>query len=88
MNISIISASHRKNSQSNRVAKILEKQLQKKFKVRKILSMSKRKAPSIVLEPINDFKTPKVSGGFNVIPLGWPFELTPSLLCLKYAKAS
>ena len=32
MNISIISASHRKNSQSNRVALILEKLLQKKFK--------------------------------------------------------
>ena len=32
MNISIISASHRKNSQSNRVALILEKLLQEKFK--------------------------------------------------------
>ena len=32
MNISIISASHRKNSQSNRVALIFEKLLQKKFK--------------------------------------------------------
>ena len=32
MNISIISASHRKNSQSNRVALILEKLIQEKFK--------------------------------------------------------
>ena len=32
MNISIISASHRKNSQSNRVALILKKLLQEKFK--------------------------------------------------------
>ena len=32
MNISIISASHRKNSQSNRVALILEKLLKEKFK--------------------------------------------------------
>lgn len=38
MNISIISASHRKNSQSNRVAKILEKQLQKKIKDIKIFN--------------------------------------------------
>ena len=38
MNISIISASHRKNSQSNRVALILEKLLQKKFKDIKIFN--------------------------------------------------
>ena len=38
MNISIISASHRKNSQSNRVALILEKLLQEKFKNIKIFN--------------------------------------------------
>ena len=38
MNISIISASHRKNSQSNRIALILEKLLQKKFKDIKIFN--------------------------------------------------
>ena len=38
MNISIISASHRKNSQSNRVALILEKLLQEKFKKIKIFN--------------------------------------------------
>ena len=38
MNISIISASHRKNSQSNRIALILEKLLQEKFKNIKIFN--------------------------------------------------
>ena len=38
MNISIISASHRKNSQSNRVALILEKLLQEKFKTIQIFN--------------------------------------------------
>ena len=38
MNISIISASHRKNSQSNRIALILEKLLQEKFKKIKIFN--------------------------------------------------
>ena len=38
MNISIISASHRKNSQSNRVALILEKLIQEKFKNIKIFN--------------------------------------------------
>ena len=38
MNISIISASHRKNSQSNRIAFILEKLVQEKFKNIKIFN--------------------------------------------------
>ena len=38
MNISIISASHRKNSQSNRVALIIEELLKKKFKNIKIFN--------------------------------------------------
>ena len=38
MNISIISASHRKNSQSNRVALILEQLLQEKFKTIQIFN--------------------------------------------------
>ena len=38
MNISIISASHRKNSQSNRVALILKKLIQEKFKNIKIFN--------------------------------------------------
>ena len=38
MNISIIPASHRKNSQSNRVALILEKLLQEKFKTIQIFN--------------------------------------------------
>ena len=38
MNISIISASHRKNSQSNRIAFILEKLVQEKFKKIKIFN--------------------------------------------------
>ena len=38
MNISIISASHRKNSQSNRIALIFEKLLQEKFKNIKIFN--------------------------------------------------
>ena len=38
MNISIISASHRKNSQSNRVALIIERLLQEKIKDIKIFN--------------------------------------------------
>ena len=37
MNISIISASHRKNSQSNRIALILEKLIQENLKKLKYL---------------------------------------------------